>query len=172
MNPSSPLVSQLLFDAHVPSADALRAIEAHPRFSAAMRLIAAGAVAQFCGNRILNMLVTDRARFLIGVFAIHLHDMSRPGDPRSGLTLSRIKAICVEQKICSGGRAEAMLILMRMFGYLASARSGEDRRLHRLSRRRSWSRGTANVSPSRSRRSRTCCRRAQRRSPSFALPIS
>ena len=132
MNPSSPLSSQPLFDAHVPSAEALRAIEAHPRFSASLRLIAAGAVAQYRGNRILNMMITDRARFLIGVFAIHLHYLSRPGDPRSGLTLSRVKAICIEQKICSPGRAEAMLILMRMFGYLASARSEEDRRLHRL----------------------------------------
>jgi DNA-binding MarR family transcriptional regulator len=127
-----PLGSQPLFDAHVPSAEALRALEAHPRFSAALRIIAAGGVAQYRGNRILNMMITDRARFLIGVFAIHLHDLSRPGDPRSGLTLSRIKAICVEQKICSAGRAEAMLVLMRMLGYLASARSEEDRRLHRL----------------------------------------
>ena len=132
MNPSIPLGSQPLFDRGVPSAEALQAIEAHPRFSAAQRMIAAGAVAQHRGNRILNTMVTDRARYLIGVFAIHLHYLSRRGDHRSGLTLSRIKAICIEHKICSAGRAEAMLVLMRMFGYLASARSDEDRRLHRL----------------------------------------
>jgi DNA-binding MarR family transcriptional regulator len=131
MTPSS-LGSQPLFDARGPSVEAVRAIEAHPRFAAALRMIAAGAVAQYRGNRILNTIITDRARFLIGVFAIHLHYRSRTGDSRSGLTLSRIKAICSEHKICSAGRAEAMLVLMRMFGYLASARNEEDRRLHRL----------------------------------------
>jgi hypothetical protein len=128
----SPLGSQPLFDAHRPSAEAVQAIEAHPRFSAAQRMIAAGSIAYYRGNRVLNLMVTDRARFLIGIFAIHLHHVSRPGDPRSGLTLSRIKAICAEHRICSPGRAEAMLALMRMLGYLASARSEEDRRLHRL----------------------------------------
>src|SRR5262249_14852040 len=49
-----------------------------------------------------------------------------------GLTPSRIKAICAERNICSAGRANAVLVLMRMSGYLASARSEEDRRLHRL----------------------------------------
>jgi hypothetical protein len=132
MNPSSPLGSHTLFDGRVPSAEALRAIEAHPHFSAAQRMIAASSIALYRGNRILNMMITDRARYLIGMFAIHLHHLSRPGDPRSGLTLSRIKAICGEHKICSAGRAEAVLALMRMFGYLASARGGEDRRLHRL----------------------------------------
>jgi hypothetical protein len=132
MNPSIPLGSQPLFDGHMPSAEALLAIEGHPRFSAAQRSIAAGAVAQHRGNRILNTIITDRARFLIGVFAIHLHYLSRRGDRGSELTLSRIKAICIEHKICSAGRAEAMLVLMRMLGYLASARSEEDRRLHRL----------------------------------------
>jgi hypothetical protein len=132
MTPSSPLGPQPLFDAHIPSAVALRAIEAHPRFSVAQRMLATSAVALTRGNRILSMIVTDRARYLIGIFAIHLHHQSRPGDPRSGLTLSRIIAICAEQKICSAGRVKAVLVLMRMFGYLASARSKEDRRLHRL----------------------------------------
>jgi hypothetical protein len=128
----SPLGPQPLFDDGVPSAAALQAVEAHPRFSVAQRMIAAGGVAQYRGNRILNLMGTDRARFLIGMFAIHLHYVARLGDPRSGLTLGRLKAICVEQKICSPGRVEATLVLMRMLGHLASARSAEDRRQHRL----------------------------------------
>jgi hypothetical protein len=132
MTPASPFGSAPFFDGRVPSAEALRAIEAHPHLPAALRMMASGGVAIYRGNRIVNILINDRARFLIGVFAIHLHHVARPADPRSGATLGRIKALCVEQKVCSGGRAEAMLVLMRMFGYLASAPSGEDRRLHRL----------------------------------------
>jgi hypothetical protein len=132
MTIASPFDFAPLFEGRVPSVEALRAIEAHPHLPAALRAMASGGVAIYRGNRIVNILINDRARFLIGVFAIHLHHVSRPGDPRSGATLGRIRTLCVEQKVCSGGRAEAMLVLMRMFGYLASAPSEADRRLHRV----------------------------------------
>ena len=66
------------------------------------------------------------------MFAIHLHLLSRPNDPHSGLTVSRMTALCSEQKFCSPGRAKAILMLMRVFGHLAPAPNEADRRLRRL----------------------------------------
>jgi hypothetical protein len=121
-----------LFEGAAPSPAAIAVLQAHPRFPEAMRAIAVGTVSLYGGNRLLNAVLTDRGRYLMGVFALHLHFSSRPGDPRSALTVSRMRSLCAEHKICSPGRAEAMLILMRFFGHLTSAPSETDRRLRRL----------------------------------------
>ncbi len=115
-----------------PSPEAIAALRAHPRFAEAWRTAHIGFTDLWQGNRILNSLVNDRARWHISLFAVHLHLLSRPNDPRSGLTVSRMTALCVEQKFCSPGRAKAMLMLMRVFGYLAPAPNEADRRLRRL----------------------------------------
>jgi AraC-like DNA-binding protein len=112
--------------------EALAALQAHPRFAAAHSAASAGFIAQWQGNRILNSLVNDRGRLMISLFAVHLHLLSRPNDPHSGLTVSRMTALCSEQKFCSPGRAKAMLMLMRAFGHLAPAPNEADRRLRRL----------------------------------------
>jgi hypothetical protein len=121
-----------LFDGNAPSEAALAAVESHPRFEEALRIVAGGVVAQYRGNRITNMVMTDRGRFLIGVFAVHFHHASRPDDPLSGLTIARMRRVCAEQGICSPGRTEAMMMMMRVFGYLAAAPNERDRRMHRL----------------------------------------
>jgi hypothetical protein len=115
-----------------PSPEELAALQAHPRFTAAMRAAHAGAMSIWQRNRVLNALVNDRGRLLISLFAVHLHLLSRPNDPHTGLTVSRMTALCSEQKFCSPGRAKAMLMLMRVFGYLAPAPGEADRRLRRL----------------------------------------
>jgi hypothetical protein len=132
MNSLDPVFVRPLLDANRPSAEALAALQSHPRFPEAMRDIAAGIVALYNGNRLFNAVVIDRGRYLMSVFALHLHFSGRPGDARSGLTVSRMRALCAEHKICSPGRAEAMLLLMRFFGHLAPAPSETDRRLRRL----------------------------------------
>ena len=99
---------------------------------AASRTAAAGFIDLWQGNRLLNTLVSDRGRLMISMFAIHLHLLSRPNDPHSGLTVSRMTALCSEQKFCSSGRAKAILMLMRVFGHLAPAPNEADRRLRRL----------------------------------------
>lgn len=121
-----------LFDGSEPAAKALAAVRTDPQFPAAMRLMSRGAIALYRGNSILNTVGNDRWRFLISVFAIHLHFACQPDDPRSGLTLGRLRRLCVEQKVCSRGRAEAMLEMMRTCGYLAPAPAAGDRRLRRL----------------------------------------
>jgi DNA-binding MarR family transcriptional regulator len=121
----------LLQDA-CPSAEAIAMLRAHPRFPEAARVVAEGMLGLYQGNRLLNTLVNDRGRMLIGYCALYLHYFSDPNDPLSGLTVSRMKQLCLEQSICSAGRAEAMLMVMRLFGYLEQAPNTGDRRLRLL----------------------------------------
>jgi hypothetical protein len=76
--------------------------------------------------------VNDRGRLIMGFLAMYLHYSRDPDDPLSGFTASRLKQICVEQTICSAGRAEAMLVLMRLFGHVEPAPETGDRRLRLL----------------------------------------
>src|SRR5439155_347022 len=115
-----------------PSDAAMAALMRHPRFAEAIRIVAAGIVTLYRNNPKFNQVLPDRGRFLISVFALHLHFGAEPDNPRSGLTVSRMRALCAKQKVCSPGRAEAALMLMRRFGYLAPAPDETDRRLRRL----------------------------------------
>jgi hypothetical protein len=69
---------------------------------------------------------------VIAYFALYLHSFRRDDDPHAGLSVSRMKALCVEQQICSANRAEAVMAVMRLFGYLVPAPRSEDRRLRLL----------------------------------------
>jgi hypothetical protein len=128
----SRLVDAPLFDGDRPSASAIAAVMDHPHFPDAMRMLASGAVDLYRNNRSANTVMTDRTRFLISILAIHLHAATRSSDPLSGLTVSRIRQACTEHDLCSPGRAEAMIALMRVQGYLAAAPEAADRRLRRL----------------------------------------
>jgi DNA-binding MarR family transcriptional regulator len=107
---------------------AVAALRAHPRFSESMRAAAAGMVAHYSGNRLLNQLMNDRGRALFAHHAVYLHFSRTPGDPGSGLSVSRMKDLCVETQLCSRGRVEVMLGLLRAAGYLAPASEPADRR--------------------------------------------
>jgi len=115
-----------------PSREAIDQVRAHPRFPDAVRHLSTGFIAQFKGNRIVNALFNDRGRLLINWLALYLHWSRSVDDPNSGLTAGRLKALCIEHRCCSGGRAEAMLALMRMFGYVVPAQEPADRRLRLL----------------------------------------
>jgi hypothetical protein len=125
--PGSPL-----FDGNRPSESATATVIGHPRFTEASRIVAAGLVALYQGEHIVKRVMPDRIRYIISIFAVHLHFAGRPNDPNSGLTASRLRKLCVERKICSAGRAEAMLAIMRAYGHLVPARSEVDKRLRRL----------------------------------------
>jgi DNA-binding MarR family transcriptional regulator len=113
------------------SPDAVAALIRHPRFAAAMRAALTENVRLYKGNRILNHVGYDRGRLVTAILAFYLHVSREPGDPTSGLTAQRLKSLCVEQDVCSPGRARAMLSLLRLFGYVAPA-AGGDRRFKRL----------------------------------------
>jgi hypothetical protein len=113
------------------SSEAAAALIQHPRFPAAMRAVLVGNVGIYKGNRILNYVGYDRGRLVTSIMASYLHITRRPDDPSSGLTAQRFKMLCVEQDVCSPGRARAMLSLLRLFGYVAPV-AGSDRRFKRL----------------------------------------
>ncbi|MBS0532780.1 MAG: hypothetical protein JSR72_01865 [Proteobacteria bacterium] len=112
--------------------EAAAALAAHPRFARAMRATASGLASMYHGRHLLNWLMDDRGRMLLGYLAIYLHATRDPRDPSSGLTPTRIKALCTEFDVCSPGRAGAMLSLMRFSGYLAPDIDIADRRQRRL----------------------------------------
>jgi AraC-like DNA-binding protein len=121
-----------LIEGTVPSETALAAVEAHPGFDQAAASVAAGSVAGYRGNRLVNAVMTDRARLLMAMWILYFHFSSRRGDPSSGLTLARVRRACTDLDVCSRQRVEAMIVLMRFFGHLAVAPHPEDRLLHRL----------------------------------------
>lgn len=86
----------------------------------------------FAHNIVLNRVVTEVWRFQILVFALYLHDTLNPLDPRSGLTVSNLQKICTRLNLASPGRVYAFLNIMKVGGYLASARSRVDSRVVRL----------------------------------------
>lgn len=114
------------------SGDPVAALSAHPGFPGAMRASAAGIVAMYQGSRLLNWLMDDRGRLVFGYFAAYLDFTCDPSDPSSGLTPTRMKALCAECEVCSPGRVVVMLSLMRAAGYLTPEPSAEDRRRRRL----------------------------------------
>lgn len=127
------------FDANSKSAvadfvapEAIAALRAHPGFPAAMRVSAAGLVSMYQGGHLLNWLMDDRGRLMFGYLALYLHTSRDPDDASSGLTPTRMKAMCVEFDFCSPGRAGAMLSLMRFGGYLTPDTQVLDRRQRRL----------------------------------------
>ncbi|PWB65682.1 MAG: hypothetical protein C3F17_03410 [Bradyrhizobiaceae bacterium] len=108
--------------------ETVAALSAHPRFPEAARRVAQCLLSLYRGNRLLNQLVNDRGRFLLAFLLLHFHYSRRPDDPQSGLTAGRVVETCVTHGICSRGRAKALLMLMRVAGYIAPAPDAADRR--------------------------------------------
>lgn len=115
-------VSQL-----TPSPDAVAALRRHPGFPRAMRSSAEGAVAIYRSNKLLNLLLSDRARALFTHVALYLYFCAaEPGQP--GLTVGAMKDLCVQLDLCSRGRCEALLALMRAGGLLATLPASDRRK--------------------------------------------
>jgi DNA-binding MarR family transcriptional regulator len=125
--PSGTALPPIMRDGGELSLAAVAALCGHPRFPAAMRAMMNDNVRLFRGNRILNYLGYDRGRLIVGILALSLHASRRADDPGSGLTAQRLKTLCVEQDLCSAGRARAMLSLLRLFGYVAPAEGSDGR---------------------------------------------
>ncbi|MCW5688181.1 MAG: hypothetical protein KIT76_06515 [Pseudolabrys sp.] len=114
------------------SAEAMDALQRDPRFVQAIRATATGLASMYHGRHLLNWLMDDRGRLLLGYLAIYLHSTRDRSDPASGLTPTRMKALCTEFDVCSPGRTGAMLSLMRFSGYLTPDIDIADRRQRRL----------------------------------------
>jgi hypothetical protein len=126
-SPSDVVFSPLMRTGGELSREAAAALCQHPRFPDAMRAVLTDNVRLYRGNRILNYVGYDRGRLIVSLLAFYLHASRDPDDPTSGLTAHRVKALCVEQDVCSPGRARAMLSVLRLFGYVAPAPAGDRR---------------------------------------------
>jgi hypothetical protein len=110
-----------------PRPEAISALRKHPGFQAAMRVAAGGTVSLYRSNRVLNSLMNDRARALFTHIALYLHYSGMPGG-KPGLTVGAMRDICAELRLCSPGRCEAMVALMRAAGFFKAAPSADKRR--------------------------------------------
>jgi len=114
------------------SAAAIAELRAHPGFPDAIRTLGGGMLALYRGNRLLNMLINDRGRMVIGYLALYLREGGAPDGRGTGFGVGQLKALCAAAGLASPGRTAAMLALMRMSGYIASASAAEDKRRHIL----------------------------------------
>jgi hypothetical protein len=110
-----------------PSPAELAELRAHPQLHLAMRTAARGILGLYRRNRILGALMSDRARALFTNAVFYLH-FSGPSGGKPGLTVNAMKDLCVQLDLCSRGRCEATLALMRATGFLRSVPSADRRR--------------------------------------------
>lgn len=101
---------------------------AQPRFADARRAASLQIIEDHKSNRLLNSVFSDRGRFMIGMMMQYLHHVRLDGEADTGLTVSRLRALCVQTGFSSPGRATAMLGLMRFARYLTARRAPHDRR--------------------------------------------
>jgi hypothetical protein len=111
------------------SAEAVAALRAHPLLANAV-YTSVGALCAIA--RKPPVVINDLGRLVIGNIALYLHFSRDPTDPSSGLSTTRMNALCVEQKVCSKGRTLAVMALMRNAGDLVPAAYQVDQRLRLL----------------------------------------
>ncbi len=82
------------------SAAALDEMRANPGFPAALRTLSTGMLALYRGNRLLNVLINDRGRMVIGYLALYLNERGAP-DGRGGFGIGQLKALCAAAGVAS-----------------------------------------------------------------------
>jgi hypothetical protein len=106
---------------------AVASLRSHPGFPAAAREAARSLIPMYRSDRLLNALMSDRARAVFAHVALLLHYRGTDnGEP--GLTVGAMKDMCVQLKLCSRGRCEAMLALMRAAGFFIASPNHDRRR--------------------------------------------
>lgn len=106
---------------------AIAELRSHPQFPLAVREAMRAVIPMYRSDRLLNALMSDRARSVFAHIALLLHYRGdRQGE--AGLTVGAMKDICVQLDLCSRGRCEAMLALMRAGGLFVGGRSLDRRR--------------------------------------------
>ncbi len=115
----------------IPTPETMAALQRMPRFRQAAAAIAVDSVEYYQGRWLANRVLNDRARFVMAMFMLFLHYSWRADVANSGLTAARLREVCVGVGLCSAGRVEAMLLMMRASGYLERAEDAGDRRVRR-----------------------------------------
>lgn len=109
------------------SSRAVAELRRRPGFVEAMRADARATVALYRSNALLNTLMNDRARALFVMAALYLY-YGGTEEGRPGLTVGALKDLCGRLDLCSRGRCEAMLAVLRAGGYFESAPHDDRRR--------------------------------------------
>ncbi|MBV9782546.1 MAG: hypothetical protein JO264_01875 [Acidisphaera sp.] len=99
------------------------ALCSHPQFAASVCGLVEKLTAGYAGNRLLNQVLSDRGRALLGLLVCYL-DAQSSSLPGAGATLGSVQAICRVTKLCSPGRAAAIVVAMRFAGYVAAVPAG------------------------------------------------
>lgn len=86
-------------------------LRAHPRYAETVRLHTARMLKVCEGDPLLDGILKDAGRTAAAMFAAYLHFSG-------GLTLPRIKALCVSLGLVSVGRARALLLYLRYLGFV------------------------------------------------------
>ena len=113
-------------------------LRAHPALPRAVAGFAASLIDTYQGNALLNALLCDRGRVVLGLFVLYLDvlpfpgndELSRdvPGGERLGATLGTVQSICRQTGLCSAGRGASMLAAMQFGGYIAARTDPYDHR--------------------------------------------
>lgn len=106
----------------------VRQLLLHPGFPQACRQAMVQTIADHRESPLLHRVFGDRGQFMMGLFALYLHNVPLDGEPDAGLTVGRFRTLCARAGVASPGRATAMLNLMRFAGYLRRAPVSSDRR--------------------------------------------
>ena len=104
------------------------ALRSHPALPQAVASFAEWLIRTYSHSRMLNLLLVDRGRLLLGFYVLYLDVLPRPGTQESGATLSAVQTLCRNTGLCSAGRAASMIALMRFGGYVTQAADPNDRR--------------------------------------------
>jgi len=104
----------------------------HPAFAQAVRVNAEQLLSIAEGHPLLNKLVTEEARWLVGGLILFFHFGRDPGDPASGATLAKLQAHASMLKLASPGRVSALVALMRLGGHVVQKTLPADRRIKHL----------------------------------------
>ena len=87
-------------------------LAADPRFASAARTLARNMLAATAGDEALDGIFKDAGRYVAAMLGIYLH-------VSGGLTLPRLKAVCVSSGFVSPGRARDLLQLQQHLGFVA-----------------------------------------------------
>jgi hypothetical protein len=93
------------------SDEAIAEILDHPRFGDAMRHVARRALALMDAHPAHHRAFDDIGNFVLGMLALYL-------DATSGLTHRKLRELCGGAGVLSTGRATAILLRLRMIGYV------------------------------------------------------
>ena len=110
------------------SAPDFAAVRAHPALVGAVAEFARSLIDIYEGNALLNILLCDRGRVLIGFFLLYLDVLPLPGTSVFGATLSTVQALCRRTQLCSPGRTASVLAAMRFGGYIVPRSDPADHR--------------------------------------------